>query len=30
MTYPMGLPEWDSARIALDEPIENLKVMIAV
>ena len=25
MAYPMGLPEWDLARIALDDPIENLK-----
>lgn len=25
MAYPMGLPEWDLARIALDEPIEKLK-----
>lgn len=26
MAYPMGLPEWDLARIALDDSIENLKV----
>jgi len=26
MAYPMGLPEWDLVRIALDEPIEKLKV----
>ncbi|KAL3790479.1 hypothetical protein HJC23_012035 [Cyclotella cryptica] len=25
MAYPMGLPEWDLTRIALDEPIEKLK-----
>ena len=26
MAYPMGLPEWDLAKIALDEPIDNLMV----
>lgn len=25
MAYPMGLPEWDLARMALDDPIEKLK-----
>jgi len=26
MAYPEGLPEWDLVKIALDEPIDNLKV----
>ena len=26
MAYPMGLPEWDLVRVALDEPIDSLKV----
>lgn len=26
MAYPMGLPEWDMVRIALDDPIDSLKV----
>ena len=25
MAYPMGLPEWDAARIALEGPIEKLR-----
>eukprot|EP00584_Thalassiosira_punctigera_P000312 CAMPEP_0172538642 /NCGR_PEP_ID=MMETSP1067-20121228/10002_1 /TAXON_ID=265564 ORGANISM="Thalassiosira punctigera, Strain Tpunct2005C2" /NCGR_SAMPLE_ID=MMETSP1067 /ASSEMBLY_ACC=CAM_ASM_000444 /LENGTH=290 /DNA_ID=CAMNT_0013324183 /DNA_START=71 /DNA_END=943 /DNA_ORIENTATION=- len=25
IAYPMGLPDWDLARMALDEPIEKLK-----
>ena len=28
MAYPMGLPEWDLVRVALDEPIDNLKVSL--
>ena len=26
MAYPMGLPEWDLTRMALDDPIEKLKM----
>lgn len=26
MAYPMGLPDWDLVRIALDEPIDSLRV----
>lgn len=26
MAYPEGLPEWDLARIALEDPIDKLKV----
>ena len=28
MAYPLGLPEWDLVRVALDEPIDNLKVSL--